>query len=131
MATRPNWNFSLMGSTNRVQPYCRLAIATIPTIPMSSWSHRRLSMETDDRTAGVDALAIVIPLMSWRLSRPNNYRLHCPCIAYTRAMPPARRDMPDVHIRHLLIPNTSSTATDARYPLGEGMRMALHFPSRE
>src|SRR5215831_3886030 len=62
MPTRPNLNFSLIGSTNRVQPYWRLAIATMPRMPTSSWSHRRWSRATAGRTAGVGALAMGVLL---------------------------------------------------------------------
>src|SRR5438105_1181337 len=98
MPTRPNLNFSLMGSTNMVQPYCRLAIATMPRMPMSSWNHRRLSMETAGRTAGVDALAICMLL--WQILGQR-----CVGVAYTGAVRLTIGDIPDACIRDMLISN--------------------------
>src|SRR5712691_9077578 len=36
MAGRPHWYFWLIGSTNRVQPYCRLAMATMQAMPTTN-----------------------------------------------------------------------------------------------
>src|SRR4029077_8193345 len=40
MAARPQWYFWSIGLTNRVQPYCRLAIITMQMMPKSSCPHR-------------------------------------------------------------------------------------------
>src|SRR5712691_2574605 len=40
MAGRPHWYFWLIGSTNRVQPYCRLAMATMQAIPTTNCNTR-------------------------------------------------------------------------------------------
>src|ERR1700761_750205 len=40
MAARPQWYFWSIGLTNRVQPYCRLAIITMQTMPMTSCPQR-------------------------------------------------------------------------------------------
>src|SRR4029077_16908510 len=40
IAARPQWYFSSIGVTNKVQPYCRLAIITMQTMPTSSWTER-------------------------------------------------------------------------------------------
>src|SRR5262249_22676398 len=47
IAVRPQWNFASIGVTNRVQPYCRLAIITMATMPAGSCSHRLASAERD------------------------------------------------------------------------------------
>src|SRR5260221_7700442 len=41
IAARPQWNFASIGSTNRVQPYCRLAIMAMQTMPMASCIQRK------------------------------------------------------------------------------------------
>ena len=40
IAARPHWYFWSIGKTNSVQPYCRLAIITMQTMPKTSCSHR-------------------------------------------------------------------------------------------
>src|ERR1041384_5317782 len=40
MAARPQWYFWSIGLTNRVQPYCRLAIITMQTRPKTSCPQR-------------------------------------------------------------------------------------------
>ena len=40
MAVRPQWYLASMGSTNMVQPYCRLATMAMQTIPVASWTQR-------------------------------------------------------------------------------------------
>src|SRR6516165_4543358 len=42
MAALPQWNLVSIGLTKRVHPYWRLAIATIATMPTTSWTHRPL-----------------------------------------------------------------------------------------
>src|SRR3989454_11150879 len=43
MAAFPQWNLLSIGLTKSVQPYWRLAIATIPTMPSTSCTHRALA----------------------------------------------------------------------------------------
>src|SRR5207253_4045449 len=40
IAARPQWYFWSIGLTNKVQPYCRLAIITMQTMPTSNWTKR-------------------------------------------------------------------------------------------
>src|SRR6476660_5850715 len=40
MAARPQWYFWSIGLTNRVQPYCRLAIITMQMMPKTSCPQR-------------------------------------------------------------------------------------------
>src|SRR5262249_47438788 len=40
IAARPQWYFWSIGLTNRVQPYCRLAIITMQMMPKISWPQR-------------------------------------------------------------------------------------------
>ena len=40
IAARPQWYFWSIGVTNSVQPYCRLAIITMQTMPIASCSQR-------------------------------------------------------------------------------------------
>src|ERR1700720_3388552 len=48
-----------MGSTNSVQPYCRLAIITMQTMPAANWPHRVLS----EAMAG--ALIVVVLVVTY------------------------------------------------------------------
>src|SRR6266550_9553529 len=48
-----------MGSTNSVQPYCRLAIITMQTMLAASWPHRVLS------EAMVGALIVVVLVVTY------------------------------------------------------------------
>src|ERR1700710_144494 len=41
MEVRPQWFLASIGLTNRVQPYCRLAISAMHTMPMPSWTQRK------------------------------------------------------------------------------------------
>src|SRR5437763_8396285 len=41
IAARPQWWAASIGSTNSVQPYCRLAIIAMQTMPMASWNQRK------------------------------------------------------------------------------------------
>ncbi len=52
----------LMGLTNKVQPYCRLAISTMHMMPTISWVQRvaEEAITSDDFNAVVEA-AIVVP----------------------------------------------------------------------
>jgi hypothetical protein len=43
IAARPQWNFASIGSTNSVQPYCRLAIIAMQTMPIASCSQRKVA----------------------------------------------------------------------------------------
>src|SRR5580698_7725554 len=47
IAARPQWYLASMGSTNRVQPYCRLAIIAMQTMPIASCSQRKYAPSTD------------------------------------------------------------------------------------
>src|SRR5882757_8704149 len=67
MAARPQWYFSSIGLTNRVQPYCRLAIITMQTMPKISWP-QRVASEACAR-ASTDSVAAVISYPRWS----------CPC----------------------------------------------------
>src|SRR5882672_2126646 len=40
IAVRPHWNLSLIGLTNKVHPYCRLAIIDMQMMPISSCHQR-------------------------------------------------------------------------------------------
>src|SRR5260370_23865969 len=40
IAARPQWYFWSIGFTNKVQPYCRLAIITMQMMPKSNWTGR-------------------------------------------------------------------------------------------
>src|SRR5438477_6557257 len=40
IAARPQWYLASIGSTNSVQPYCRLAIITMQAMPNTSCSQR-------------------------------------------------------------------------------------------
>src|SRR5450755_4464206 len=40
IAARPQWNLASIGSTNRVQPYCRFAIIAMQTMPIASCTQR-------------------------------------------------------------------------------------------
>src|SRR5438105_4504632 len=63
MAARPQWYFWSMGLTNRVQPYCRLAIITMQMMPKTSCPQRVASDAI--RVSMVPALvAISVPLLS-------------------------------------------------------------------
>src|SRR6201999_3894695 len=42
IAARPQWYLASMGSTNSVQPYCRLAIIAMQTMPIASCIQRKL-----------------------------------------------------------------------------------------
>src|SRR5580698_10581614 len=55
MAARPQWNFASIGSTNSVQPYCRLAIIAMQTMPIASCNHRKDGLSL---TAGADGWAL-------------------------------------------------------------------------
>src|ERR1700730_13354111 len=57
MNGRPKFVFSLMGSTNSVQPYCRLAIITMVKMPTTSWVHR---LRTIPAAPGALAVATAI-----------------------------------------------------------------------
>src|SRR6516162_3020093 len=52
IAGRPQWNFWSIGLTNKVQPYCRLAIITMQTMPTTNWTKR-----TDGGAAAVEVPA--------------------------------------------------------------------------
>src|SRR3954471_3163953 len=41
IAARPQWCGRSIGPTNRVHPYCRVAIIAMQTMPMTSWSQRK------------------------------------------------------------------------------------------
>src|SRR5215813_11147863 len=56
MAARPQWYFSSIGLTNRVQPYCRLAIITMQMMPKISCPQRVAS----DAVARVDTVVAVV-----------------------------------------------------------------------
>jgi len=43
IAALVQWNLAAMGFTKSVHPYCRLAIITMPIMPMTSWTHRLVS----------------------------------------------------------------------------------------
>ena len=58
MNGRPKLVFSLMGSTNSVQPYCRLAIITIVKMPTTNCVHRLRTMPAAGEPAVVAATAI-------------------------------------------------------------------------
>src|SRR5262249_23437837 len=56
MAARPQWYFWSIGLTNKVQPYCRLAIITMQMMPKMSWPQRVAS----DATGRADAPAATV-----------------------------------------------------------------------
>src|SRR6266436_2363191 len=64
MAARPQWYFSSIGLMNSVQPYCRLAIITMQTMPRASWPHRVHTEVTAGTLA--DVVMMLIPDRVWR-----------------------------------------------------------------
>src|ERR1700733_3644468 len=56
IAARPQWYFASIGSTNSVQPYCRLAIIAMQTIPIASCSQRKFLPST----VGVAVVCVVV-----------------------------------------------------------------------
>src|SRR5713101_1747665 len=63
IAARPQWYFWSIGLTNRVQPYCRLAIITMQMMPKISWPHRVASdAVARDEIASV-VLVVTVPSM--------------------------------------------------------------------
>src|ERR1700741_26433 len=56
MAARPQWYFWSIGPTNRVQPYCRLAIITMQMMPKISCPQRVAS----DAAARVSIVVAVV-----------------------------------------------------------------------
>src|SRR5438270_2861235 len=58
MNGRPKFIFSLMGSTNSVQPYCRLAIMTIVKMPTTNCVQRLRTMPAAGAPAAVAVPAI-------------------------------------------------------------------------
>src|SRR5947209_18333430 len=58
MNGRPKFIFSLMGSTNSVQPYCRLAIITIVKMPTTNCVQRLRTMPAAGAPAAVAVPAI-------------------------------------------------------------------------
>src|SRR5262245_61335593 len=99
MPTRPNLNFSLIGSTNRVQPYWRLAIAIMPRMPMSNWSHRRLRRATAGRTAGVGALAMGVLL--GQTAKADHMIVACWQLAQAHSIASSGRQVDALHVSWL------------------------------
>src|SRR5262249_47544506 len=64
MAARLQWYLSSIGSMNSVQPYCRLAIITMQTMPRTSWPHRVHTEVTAGTLA--DVVAMLTPDRVWR-----------------------------------------------------------------
>src|SRR5262245_5286522 len=56
MEGRPQWNLASIGPTNSVQPYCRLAIITMQTMPMTNCSQR----PDGARPAAADAAGAIL-----------------------------------------------------------------------
>src|SRR6516165_3643150 len=83
MAARLQWYFSSIGSMNSVQPYCRLAIITMQTMPRTSWPHRVHTEVTAGTLADVVAMltpivcgvANIISAGARSLSHPDGSRL--------------------------------------------------------
>src|SRR5271170_6844815 len=58
IAARPQWYFASIGSTNSVQPYCRLAIIAMQTMPIANCSQRKYGP-----SAVGDAVGCIVVLM--------------------------------------------------------------------
>src|SRR6266851_8725156 len=62
IAARPQWYFWSIGLTNKVQPYCRLAIITMQMMPKISCPQRVASEAMGRASAAPDVVAISVPL---------------------------------------------------------------------
>src|SRR5437870_13893253 len=62
IAARPHWYFWSIGLTNRVQPYCRLAIITMQTMPKTSCP-QRIASDASGRADAPAATDIIIGLL--------------------------------------------------------------------
>src|SRR5438477_8023487 len=61
IAARPHWYLASIGKTNSVQPYCRLAIITMQTMPNASCSQRN----DEGRAASARALIDMFSLQAF------------------------------------------------------------------
>src|ERR1700730_3242057 len=126
MAAFPQWNLLSMGLTKSVQPYWRLAIATIPTMPTISWTHRAPVDAGLPATDG-DAVPILIHLhcgsharlgMCWTSASQS----HC---ASRRPTPCGRRNCRDSRCRRRNCQCTSSRAPRTSEERGADVRSEL------
>src|SRR5215467_1524395 len=85
IAALPQWYFWSIGLTNRVQPYCKLAIITMQMMPKISWPQRVNSDARSPASTDPDAAVMSYPccfcafLPSHR--QPNNRRQEPPAIS--------------------------------------------------
>src|SRR5207237_8735891 len=77
IAARPQWYFASIGSTNRVQPYCRFAIIAMQGIPIASCSQREALASTVGSAAAWVVIVMLPPAPGFETATSCRDRQSC------------------------------------------------------